>query len=117
MLHPVPLRSLRFFTAALCALAFWPGALWAEQVDPYGDCCVARVAMTDYNAWTATCGTCSANPGSYAISQPDPAKLVFVGPGGVTADSPYDTAVAICHCPSQESRRAREKQMRTYDGN
>jgi hypothetical protein len=100
---------------AVCAFARPSSA--QQQVDPFGDCCVARVVMNGYNAWTVTCGSCAANPGQYALSQPDPAKLVYIGPGGVTAESPYDAAVAICQCPSQDARRAREKRMRTYDGN
>ena len=71
----------------------------AGQADPYGDCCVAEVTMTSFNTWQAKCGACAANPGTYAISQPDPAKLVFVGPGNVTAGSRYEAAAAICREP------------------
>jgi alginate O-acetyltransferase complex protein AlgF len=74
------------------------------------------VIMTTFNTWTVTCGGCAANPGTYTISQPDPEKLVFVGPGGVSSGSRYEAARAICKCPSESSRRAREEQMRTFDG-
>ena len=118
MSHPFAPRLFIFFTvlAAACVLAL-PGGAAAQQVDPFGNCCVARVNMTDYNTWSVTCGSCSENPGRYSVTQSDPATLVFTGPGGVSAGSPYDAAVAICRCPSQDARRAREKRMRTYDGN
>lgn len=118
MRHPLSLRSLRCWAAACLALTLWPTATpAAEAVDPFGTCCVAKVVMNDYKTWTATCGSCAANPGEYAITQPDPDKLVFTGPGGVSADSPFDAAVAVCNCPSQDALRAREKKMRTFDGN
>jgi hypothetical protein len=119
MFDPVPIRSKQIvWLAALTALFLFPAAAAkAQQVDPYGDCCVARVVMTGVTTWAVTCGSCAANPGIYAISQPDPEKLRFVGPGGVSADSRYDAAQAICSCPSQDARRAWEKKMRTFDGN
>jgi hypothetical protein len=113
--------SRRFFcflavpALVLTVLAAAPAS--AQSVDPYGDCCVATVVMTGVSTWNVTCGACAANPGVYVISQPDPEKLVFVGPGGITADSRYDAAAAVCQCPSQDARRAFEKKMRTYDGN
>jgi hypothetical protein len=103
--------------AAAFAVCLWSPPAAAQQVDPFGDCCVARVVMNGYNAWTVTCGSCAANPGQYPLTQPDPAKLVYVGPGGVSADSPYDAAQAVCQCPSQDVRRERETRMRTYEGN
>ncbi|MEL7640098.1 MAG: hypothetical protein AAGU21_10700 [Solidesulfovibrio sp.] len=117
MPKPVRLRPVLLFAAAAVALCLGGRPAPAQQIDPYGDCCVARVAMSGYNTWTITCGSCAANPGQYALSQPDPAKLVYVGPGGVSADSPYDAAAAVCQCPSQDTRRAREKRMRTFEGN
>lgn len=112
-----PVRIHLAIAVAAAAACLWPSPAPAQQVDPYGDCCVARVAMNAYNAWTVTCGSCAANPGQYPLSQPDPAKLVYIGPGGVSADSPYDAARAVCQCPSQDARREREKRMRTYEGN
>ena len=99
------------------AASIWgdPG-LTTGKVDPYGDCCVAKVAMTGVSTWNVTCGACATNPGVYAISQPDPEKLRFIGPGGVVAESRYDAAYAVCNCPSQAPRRALEKKMRTFDG-
>ena len=119
MPHPILLRCKRFcWTAAFLALAFHPSASPAQQqVDPYGNCCVASVVMTGFSAWTATCGSCATNPGTYAITQPDPEKLVFLGPGGISAGSRYEAAQAICNCPSQTARRAWEKRMRTFGGN
>uniref|UniRef100_I2PYZ3 Uncharacterized protein n=1 Tax=Desulfovibrio sp. U5L TaxID=596152 RepID=I2PYZ3_9BACT len=120
MPHPLRLRSARFWTVLGCALALWPACGLAAQaqqsIDPFGTCCVAKVAITGYNTWAATCGDCSSNPGTYPISQPDPDKLVFVGPGGVSADSPFDAATAVCKCPSEDALRASEKRMRTFDG-
>lgn len=103
--------------AALAGLALAPAPAPAQQVDPYGDCCVSQVTMTGVAAWQVVCGSCASNPGVYAITQPDPEKLVFVGPGGIKADSRYDAAAAVCQCPSQDARRAWEKKMRTFDGN
>lgn len=100
----------------LLALVFLLPTAAPAADDPYGDCCVAKVTMTGFNAWNVTCGSCAANPGTYAISQPDPAVLVFVGPGGVSAGSRYEAAAAICRCPSQKARQDREKSMRTFDG-
>jgi hypothetical protein len=118
MLEPVRLRLATLFAAIALAVCACPRPASAQQqVDPFGDCCIASVVMTAYNAWTIHCGSCSANPGQYPLTQPDPAKLVYVGPGGVSANSPYDAALAVCKCPSQDARRAREKQMRTFDGN
>ena len=117
---PMPC-SRRFFcflavpALVLTVLAAAPAP--AQSVDPYRDCFVATVDMTGVSTWNVTCGACAANPGGYVISQPDPEKLVFVGPGGITADSRYDAAAAVCQCPSQDARRAFEKKMRTYDGN
>lgn len=99
------------------ALALFAVPAPAQQVDPYGDCCVAQVTMTGVSTWDVTCGSCASNPGVYTISQPDPERLVFIGPGGVRAESRYDAAAAVCQCPSQDARRAWEKKMRTYDGN
>ncbi len=102
------------FLAVLTALpALCPAA---ETVDPYGNCCVAKVTMADVAAWDVVCGSCAANPGVYRITQPDPEKLVFTGPGGVSAASRYEAAQAVCKCPSQTKRRAWEKQMRSFDG-
>lgn len=117
MVKPALFRQALLAAAVVlgaCILAR-PGAA-GQQVDPFGNCCIARVVMRDYNTWTVTCGSCSTNPGQYALTQPDPEKLVFVGPGGVTAGSPYEAAQAICNCPSQDARRAWEKGMRTFDG-
>jgi hypothetical protein len=102
-------------TVTLCLL--FPALVRAQQADPYGDCCVSQVTMTGFNAWQVVCGSCATNPGTYALRQPDPEKLVFVGPGGETANSRYEAAVAICRCPSQQARKAREKTMRQFDGN
>ncbi|WP_428565515.1 MAG: hypothetical protein ACP59X_04540 [Solidesulfovibrio sp. DCME] len=115
MRKPVRLCLAMLFAAVAVSLGPRPGL--AQQVDPYGNCCIAQVAMSAFNTWTINCGSCSANPGQYTLTQPDPAKLVYVGPGGVSADSPYDAALAVCQCPSQDARRAREKRMRTFDGN
>jgi hypothetical protein len=101
----------------LAAVLLFPAVSPAQQNDPYGDCCVAQVTMTAFNAWQVTCGACAANPGSYALRQPDPEKLVFVGPNGESAPSRYEAAAAICRCPSQKARQEREKHMRTFDGN
>jgi alginate O-acetyltransferase complex protein AlgF len=117
MFHPVLPRRKRFlWLAALMALTLIPAAAPAQQVDPYGDCCVSTVVMTAFNTWTVTCGSCATNPGTYVISQPDPQKLTFVGPGGISAGSRYEAARAVCKCPSQDQRRAREEKMRTFDG-
>lgn len=86
------------------------------MTDPFGDCCVADVAMKTFNTWTVTCGPCAKNPGTYVISQPDPAKPVFLSATGAAADSRYDAAAASCLCPSLDARRAWEKSMRTFDG-
>lgn len=111
-------RCIRFLSVpALILSVLAVGPALAQSVDPYGDCCVAKVVMTGVSTWDVTCGSCAANPGVYAISQPDPEKLAFIGPGGIMADSRYDAAAAVCQCPSQDSRRAFEKKMRTYDGN
>lgn len=110
--------ALRFRVLPLFGLALLfllPQAALAGD-DPFGDCCVAKVAMTGFNAWNVTCGPCATNPGTYAITQPDPEKLVFVGPGGVSAPSRYEAAAAVCHCPSEKNRQDREKTMRTFDG-
>ena len=74
------------------------------------------VAMT-YVAWISHAYGSFAMDIVYVISQPDPEKLLFTGPGGITADSRYDAAYAVCNCPSQAPRRAFEKEMRTFDGN
>ena len=119
MSHPgLPRCGKCFAAAVLAVLVFFPApSRAAGSVDPYGDCCVAQVTMTGVATWNVTCGPCATNPGVYPISQPDPEKLVFTGPGGVSAASRYDAARAVCNCPSQDARRAREKQMRTFDGN
>ena len=110
-------RSRLCVAAVLAALFLAPAAgRTAETVDPFGDCCVAKVTMTGPNAWQVTCGACAVNPGTYAVRQPDPNTLVFVGPNGVSAASRYEAAQAICRCPSQKARQAREKSMRTFDG-
>ena len=100
----------------LAALILCPAAGPAQPDDPYGDCCVAKVSMTAFDTWQVTCGSCATNPGTYVVSQPDPEKLVFVGPGGVSAPSRYDAATAICKCPTQKARRDREQSMRRFDG-
>lgn len=116
--HPLwPCRA-RLFVIAVAVLVFgWSGPAVSGTVDPYGDCCVAGVVMTGFDTWAVTCGSCSANPGRYVVTQPDPARLVYTGPGGVSAASPHDAAAAVCQCPSQDARLAREKKMRTFDGN
>jgi len=114
---PFQVRLACLLPLAGLALALFVAPAPAQQVDPYGDCCVAQVTMTGVSTWDVTCGSCASNPGVYTISQPDPEKLVFTGPGGVTAESRYDAAAAVCQCPSQDARRAWEKKMRTYDGN
>lgn len=102
---------------SLAAVVLCPALAAAQsQDDPYGDCCVAKVSMTAFDTWQVTCGSCATNPGRYTISQPDPEKLEFVGPGGVAAQSRYDAAAAICTCPSQKARRDREASMRRFDG-
>ncbi len=121
MLAPVWKTSTRFvFAAALAALALCPAAGPAQapnfSVNPYGDCCVSQVSMATFNTWKATCGSCATNPGTFTISQPDPAKPAYVGPGGVTGSSPREAAQAICQCPSQDAGRTREKQLRRFDG-
>ncbi|MFU2208263.1 hypothetical protein [Solidesulfovibrio sp. C21] len=121
MLHPLLSPRRVLFAAILCTLAFFaaPSSAPAQQVNPYGNCCVAQVTMDNdsANTWTVICGSCATNPGRYTVTQPDPAKLIFLGPNGVSAGSPYDAAVAICRCPSQNTRRAWEKKMRTFEGN
>lgn len=117
MFKPVRFHRPIVLAAIWLAMSGCPAALAQQPVDPYGNCCVASVVMTSYNAWTVTCGSCAANPGQYVLHQPDPDKLVFVGPDGTKGGSPYDAAMAICRCPSQDARRAREKQMRTFEGN
>ncbi|MFP5259639.1 MAG: hypothetical protein ACLGQH_11520 [Acidobacteriota bacterium] len=114
---PFQVRLACLLPLAGLALALLAAPASAQPVDPYGDCCVAQVTMTGVSTWDVTCGTCASNPGVYTISQPDPEKLIFTGPGGVRAESRYDAAAAVCQCPSQDARRAREKKMRTYDGN
>lgn len=111
-------RSCLLVPVVLTALSLVPGiGRAAEAVDPFGDCCVAKVTMAGPNAWQVVCGSCATNPGTYTVRQPDPEKLVFVGPGGVSASSRYRAARDICRCPSQKARQAREKFMRTFDGN
>jgi alginate O-acetyltransferase complex protein AlgF len=118
MPYPATARRARVWPGlVLAALLVLPAAARAQQIDPYGDCCVAQVTMTEFNAWQVICGSCAANPGTYTLRQPDPEKLVFVGPGGETAPSRYEAAAAICRCPSQKARQANEKKMRTFDGN
>jgi len=118
MAYPLAAFRLRLFVPASLAILFLFPAIGAAAStgDPFGDCCVAKVTMTDFNAWNVTCGSCAANPGTYPLTQPDPEKLVFVGPGGVSAASRYEAARAICRCPSQKARQEREKSMRTFDG-
>lgn len=89
----------------------------AQSTDPYGDCCVSQVTMTSFDTWEVVCGSCANNPGTYALRQPDPEKLVFVGPNGETAGSRYEAAAAVCRCPSQQVRKNREKTLRTFEGN
>ena len=119
MFHSRASRRSGWLALVAVVLVVAAPALAQQQVNPFGNCCVAGVSMTNDsdNAWTATCGSCSENPGNYTIVQPDPLNLVFRGPNGVTAQSPYEAAMAICRCPSQDARRAWEKSMRTYDGN
>lgn len=99
------------FTTSGAALA------QSSATDPYGDCCVAKVAMISFDAWDATCGTCAQNPGVYRITQPDPEKNVYVDATGQTGDSPYDLAVKLCSCPSLDKERALRESLRVYDGN
>lgn len=114
----MPHRAPMFAASlALVALLAFPLAARAQSVDPYGDCCVAKVTMTSFDTWQVTCGACATNSGTYVLRQPDPAKLRFVGPDGVSAESRYDAARRICRCPALDSRRANEKKMRTFDGN
>ncbi len=102
------------FTAVLAL----PGAAMAQEfpTDPYGDCCVAKVAMISWNSWDATCGDCATNPGVYRITQPDPEYSVYVDASGQKGDSPYDLAVKLCNCPSLDRVRALRKALRTYHG-
>jgi len=117
MSHPVPFRRKHYFWMILVGFAILaPVKAQADQDNPVGNCCVARVTMTGENAWNVTCGSCASNPGVYAITQPDPEKLTFVGPGGVTAPSRYEAAQAICQCPSQKARHSWEQRMRSFDG-
>ena len=117
MSKPIFVRLACLAPLAGLALALAAAPASAQQPDPYGDCCVSQVTMTGVSTWNVTCGSCASNPGVYVISQPDPQRLVFVGPGGIKADSRYDAAAAVCQCPSQDAQRAWEKKMRTYDGN
>ena len=96
---------------ALAAVLLLPASARAAQPDPYGDCCVAQVTVVSAATWEVTCGRCATNPGRYVLRQPDPDKLVFVGPNGETAASRYEAAQAICHCPAQNTLRAKEKNM------
>lgn len=113
MLHPSLVRRGLTAGLALLALSLVPATSRAASPNPYGDCCVAQVTTQTFNTWTAVCGACATNPGTYTITQPDPARLVFTGPGGVSAASPYEAAQALCRCPSQQQRRNFEKQLRT----
>jgi hypothetical protein len=83
-----------------------------DMTEPFGDCCVASVRMQSFNAWSVVCGDCSQNPGTYVITQPDPAKAVFLDAAGRPADTRYDAAAASCLCPALSARRAWEKSMR-----
>lgn len=117
MPHRAPMLPARLALGlALTALLLFPPSARAQSVDPYGDCCVSQVTMTSFDTWEITCGRCAANPGTYVLRQPDPAKLRYVGPGGEAAESRYEAALAVCRCPSQDARRATEKKMRTFDG-
>lgn len=119
MSHPVLSRRHRLLPGGIlfAVLCLAPASVPAQQPDPFGDCCVSRVTMTGFAAWAVTCGPCATNPGTYVISQPDPEKPAFVGPGGVVADSRYEAARAACVCPALDARRAFERRMRTFDGN
>lgn len=117
MFHAPRVLLCRLLPAlVLASLCLFPTAGRAQKDNPYGDCCVSAVTMTGVSTWQVTCGTCASNPGTYAISQPDPEKLVFVGPGGVSASSRFEAAQAICQCPSEKARREREASMRRFDG-
>jgi len=105
-----------FFTASLL-FAACAACAQSSATDPYGDCCVAKVAMRSYNSWDATCGTCAENAGVYRITQPDPANNVYVDEKGQTGDSPYDLAHKLCICPSLDRERALRRSLRLYHGN
>lgn len=93
-----------------------PGRMPDSSDDPFGDCCVASVRMRTFNTWTVTCGSCAKNPGTYVITQPDPAVARYLDANGQPADSRYDAAAASCQCPSLDARRAWEHKMRTFGG-
>lgn len=84
-----------------------------DLTEPFGDCCVTSVVMQTFNSWSVVCGDCSKNPGAYLVTQPDPAKAVFLDASGRPADTRYDAAAATCLCPSLSARRAWEKSMRS----
>jgi len=112
---PLPRRAPALVLLLAC-LALLPSVGRAQADNPYGDCCVSNVTMSGVTTWQVTCGTCATNPGTFTISQPDPEKLVFTGPGGVSANSRYEAAQAICQCPSEKARREREASMRRFGG-
>ena len=112
MSHQVlPYRVLvPLLTLAVLVLGSVPGR--AGTPNPYGDCCVSQVTPATFNTWTAVCGQCATNPGTFTITQPDPASLTYTGPNGVTAASPADVARKVCQCPAEKKRRDFEKTMR-----
>ncbi|MFZ5811196.1 MAG: hypothetical protein ACOY4F_04060 [Thermodesulfobacteriota bacterium] len=92
-----------------------PGRM-PDSDDPFGDCCVASIRMQTFNSWVVTCGNCAKNPGTYIITQPDPAVATYLDAKGNPADTRYDAAAATCQCPSLDARRAWELKMRTFGG-
>lgn len=108
--------AIPLFTVLTILFAACAAGAQSSATAPYGDCCVAKVAMRTFDSWDATCGTCAENPGVYRITQPDPAKNVYVDGEGQTGDSPYDLARKLCICPSQDRERALRRSLRLYHG-
>ncbi len=109
--------AITLFVAALLMLAACAALAQNAAIDPFGDCCVAKVVMKTFDSWDATCGTCAENGGVYRIMQPDPEKNVYVDAKGQTGDSPYDLARKLCICPSLDRERALRRSLRLYHGN
>jgi hypothetical protein len=41
---------------------------------------VASIRMQTFNSWVVTCGSCAQNPGTFVITQPDPAAATYLEP-------------------------------------